>query len=139
VGTKGAGGQRRLAAQVKLGFTIGSKDEDCRKTFSGFWSDFRSVDRFDSATDRLVLVTLRGTDALLKTFNSLLDCARASADGTDFARRVTAVGCLSKKAQRHAATIKTIIAESDGEAPSNDCLWQFLRVVHVVSFGRPKP
>ncbi len=134
IGTRGTGERRQLAAQVKLRFTISSKNEDCRKAFSDFWSDFKRNDKFDPKRDRLALVTLRGTDTLLHAFNSLLDCARASADGADFGRRLTTAGYLSKIAQDHATAIRTIIEESEGEAPSDDDCWRFLRVLHVVSF-----
>lgn len=139
IGTKGAGGRRQLAAQIKLRFTISSKNEDCKKAFSDFWSDFKSNDKFDPKTDRLAIVTLRGTNALLNAFNSLLDCARASSDGADFARRLATAGHLSKIAQSHATAIKTIIQEIEGLAPSDDDFWRFLTVVHVVSFDLNTP
>ena len=134
VGTRGAGGCRQLAAQVKRRFTISSKNEDCKKAFSDFWSDFKRNDKFDPKKDRFALVTLRGTDTLLNSFNSVLDCARASADGADFARRLETPGYLSKTALGHATALRTIIEEIEGKAPSNKDFWRFLKVVHVVSF-----
>lgn len=86
---------------------------------------------FDHDRDRLALVTLRGTDTLLNTFNSLLDCARASANGADFAGRVA---YLSKKAQGHSATIRSIIQDAEGQAPTDDDYWRFLRILRIVSF-----
>jgi hypothetical protein len=126
-------GRRQLAAQIKRQFTISSKNDDCMKTFSDFWSDFTKNDRFDPSNDGLALVTLRGTDALLNSFNSLLDCARASSSAADFNDRLATPGYLSKAAIGYAIAIKTIIAESHGEEPSADDYWRFLRVLHVVS------
>ena len=70
----------------------------------------------------------------LNTFNSLLDCARASSDQADFERRLTIEGLLSKHARQHAALIRGIIHETDENAPSDEDFWRFLRVLHVVSF-----
>ena len=130
IGTRGSGERRHLAAQVKLHFIIGAGNADCRKTITDFWSDFKHNPSFEPDRDRLVLVTRHGTDTLLNTFNSLLDCARASADGADFAHRLT--GYLSQKAREQAAAIRTIIQQADCE-PGDDDYWRFLKVLHILS------
>lgn len=134
IGTRGSGGRRHLAAQIKSRFTISAANDDCRAAFTGFWNDFKHNSNFDPDRDRLALVTLRGTDTLLNTFNSLLDCARASADEADFVHRLKATGYLSKKAQEQAAAIRTIILQAEGREPDDSDYWRFLRVLHVVSF-----
>ena len=134
VGKKGTGEHRRLAAQVKRQFTISSKNEECRKAVSDFWSDFKSEDRFNSESDRLALITLRGTDRLLGTFNSLLDCARASRDVLDFTHRLTTEGYISKPARQYANVIRNIINEIEASVITDNDFWGFLRVLHVVSF-----
>ena len=70
---------RRLAGQVKRSFTVSAADDECVKTISDFWKDFKKADPFNPQHDRLVLVTLRGTNTLLEHFVGLLDCARAAA------------------------------------------------------------
>lgn len=122
----------RLAAQVKRRFTISEKDETCKKAFGDFWADFKGSE-FDQATDRLALATLRGTNVLLDGFNSLLDCARASADAADFMRRLEVDGFLSKTARGHGTTIRRILEDAD-EAPTDEQFWRFLSLLHVVSF-----
>ncbi|MER2512256.1 MAG: ATP-binding protein [Nitrosomonas ureae] len=140
IGIQASSGQRRrLAMQVKRNFTISSKNEDCRATFAGFWNDFKHNTNFNTDHDRLSLVTLRGTDALLNKFNSLLDCARASENGADFARRIAPSGYLSKEALGHSDAIKTIIEDIEGEAPSDQDYWRFLMVLHVISFDLNTP
>lgn len=78
VGLNGAGERRQLAGQMKRTFTVSSKNEDCQKTFIDFWKDFQNDSRFSRDRDRLAIITLRGTDTLLRRLNALLDCARAS-------------------------------------------------------------
>jgi hypothetical protein len=73
----GAGAQK-LAGQVKRSFTVSASDDDCKKAIQDFWKDFNNSDRFSPADDRLVLVTLRGTNTLLEHFVGLLDCARSA-------------------------------------------------------------
>ncbi|MGI9575357.1 hypothetical protein ACRYJU_14855 [Alloalcanivorax xenomutans] len=124
---------RRLAMQVKRRFTVSEKDDTCKKAFGDFWADFRGSE-FDAAKDRFALVTLRGTDVLLDKFNSLLDCARASADGADFVRRLEVDGFLSITARGYAAAIRKIIEDAGPAAPTDEEFWRFLCVLHVVSF-----
>lgn len=130
IGMRGAGERRQLAIQVKLRLTISSKDEDCRKVITNFWFDFKSDDRFDPTRDRLGLVVFSVTEPLQKLSN-LLDCARASTDGADFARRLSVAG-LSKSAQDHATEIRTIIEGVEKGTLSDDSFWRFLRLLHVV-------
>ena len=127
------GVRRRLAAQVKRQFTISEKDEVCKKAFGDFWADFRGSE-FDPTKDRLALVTLRGTNVLLDGFNSLLDCARASADAADFMRRLEVDGFLSKTARGYATTIRRIFEDADDAGPTDEEFWRFLSVLQVVSF-----
>ena len=55
---------RRLAGQVKRSFTVSTADEDCVKTVTDFWKDFKGP-QFKPG-DRLVLATQRGTNTLLE-------------------------------------------------------------------------
>jgi hypothetical protein len=134
IGDAGQSRRRKLAAQVKRSFTVSSNDEACRDTFSDFWSDFHNPDIFDPESDRLALITLRGTNTLLDKFASLLDCARASTDGEDFQRRLSIEGLISKKARQQADHIRTILDETSEGSPSDDEFWQFLCVLNVISF-----
>jgi hypothetical protein len=79
---------QKLVGQVKRSFTVSAADDDCKQTIKDFWNDFKNSDRFSPADDRLVLVTLRGTDTLLKYFVGLLDCARAARDGAEVRAQV---------------------------------------------------
>jgi hypothetical protein len=134
IGRTGSDVRRRLAAQVRRSFTISATDDDCRKAFTRFWNDFNCRENFNPDRDRLALVTLRGTDTLLKTFNSLLDCARASTDAGDFVHRLAKTGYLSQKAVSQQAAIRSIIMHAEGREPDNDDYWRFLKVLHVLSF-----
>lgn len=123
---------RRLAAQVKRQFTISEKDETCKKAFGDFYSDFNCTE-FDPEKDRFALVTLRGTNVLLEGFNSLLDCARASADSTEFMRRLEVDGFLSKTARGYSATIRRILDDAF-TPPTDEQFWRFLSVLNVLNF-----
>jgi len=126
------GVRRRLAAQVKRQFTISEKNGTCKKAFGDFWADFKGSE-FDPDKDRFALVTLRGTSVLLDGFNSLLDCARASADAADFMRRLEVDRFLSKTARGYATAIRRILGDA-GAPPTDEEFWRFLSVLHVVSF-----
>lgn len=83
---------QKLAGQVKRSFSVSAADEECKKAIQDFWQDFKNSAIFSLVDDRLILVTLRGTNTLLDHFVGLLDCARAARNGVEFERR------LSKKA-----------------------------------------
>ena len=133
LGENGSGQRRKLAGQVKRTFTVSANDNECKKTIQDFWKDFRNPQPFSKASDRLVLVTLRGTNALLEHFSGLLDCARASQDGAEFERRITTDGFISAKAVQYCGEIRKIIGESEERVVTVSEVWSFLRVLHVLS------
>lgn len=133
IGESGSGEQRKLAGQVKRTFTVSATDKDCRKTVQAFWQDFHNAGLFSPATDRLAIVTLRGTNTLLEYFSGLLDCSRAARDSTDFEHRLGAAGFLSSKAVSYCDEIRLIVSEVEGRDVTVAEIWPFLRVLHVLS------
>ena len=139
VGKAGSGNHRKLAVQVKRTFTVSAKNDECRKTIEGIWNDFLAGDRFNSATDRLAVVTLHGTSALLRDFNSLLLCARATTDAADFNRRLSLDGYISKDAKKQNTAVQNILGEHAGLSVDADLYWRFLRTVNILSFDLNTP
>lgn len=60
VGKRSDGQSVQMAAQVKRTFVVGHKDEDFRKTIADAWHDFQGRTVFNSATDILAVIVLRG-------------------------------------------------------------------------------
>lgn len=123
----------RLVGQVKRSFTISAADDECKKAIGDFWKDFKKADPFDPQHDRIVLVTLRGTNTLLETFVGLLDCARGAADGEAFQRRLSIDGFISKKSVHQCNELCHIVTALEGTPVTAKDLWPFLRVLHVLS------
>ena len=123
----------RLVGQVKRSFTISAADEECKKAIGDFWNDFKKADPFNAQHDRLVLMTLRGTNTLLENFVGLLDCARGAADGEDFERRLSLAGFISKKSVHQCNELCEIVSKLEGTPVAAKDLWPFLRVLHVLS------
>lgn len=123
----------RLVGQVKRSFTISAADEECRKAIGDFWIDFKKADPFNPGHDRLVLVTLRGTNTLLENFVGLLDCARGAADGEEFQRRLSLDGFISKKSVHQCNELCQIVSAQEGTPVTAKDLWPFLRVLHILS------
>lgn len=124
---------RKLAGQVKRSFSVSAADEECKKAIQDFWQDFKSSTTFSLADDRLVLVTLRGTNTLLEHFVGLLDCARAARDGAEFKHRLSKKGFISSKAVHYCDELCKIIADLEGRAVATEEIWPFLRLLHVLS------
>ena len=123
----------KLAMQVKRTFTISATDDDFKKTIGDFWQDFKKAAPFIPETDRLVLVTLRGTNVLLQHFAGLLDAARAAADGEEFERRLSLKGFISSKSVHQCDELRKIVSELEGTPVCAKDIWPFLRVMHVLS------
>lgn len=124
---------QQLAGQVKRSFTVSAADENCKQAIQDFWRDFKNSERFSPEYDRLVLVTLRGTDTLLNHFVGLLDCARAARDGAEFEHRLATEGFISKKAVQYCGELRKIIGDLGGQPVTAADIWPFLRVLHVLS------
>ncbi|MFV8754742.1 AAA family ATPase [Nannocystaceae bacterium ST9] len=133
VAESASGQQRKLAGQTKRSFTVSATDEECKKAVQDFWADFKDTSRFKPAMDRLVLVTLRGTNNLLEYFAGLLDAARAATDASDFELRLTTKGFLNAQSIKYAEAIRTIIGAKEGRSVAISELWPFLRVLYVLS------
>ncbi len=127
------GVSRKLAGQVKRNFTVSAADEECRKAISDFWQDFKNGAPFSSRDDRLVLITLRGTNILLEHFVGLLDCARAARNSKEFEHRLTTNGFISDKAVHYCREIQEIVGDIEGQPVTAADVWPFLRVLHVLS------
>lgn len=85
------GPPQKLAGQVKRNFTVSTANDECSQVIGDFWKDFRSADRFSPADDRLVLVTLHGTNtSSISSGSSIAAARRATARSSGSASRRTA-------------------------------------------------
>jgi hypothetical protein len=123
---------QRLVGQVKRGFTVSASDEECTKAIGDLWRDFNGS-QFSKTSDRLVLVTQRGTNTLLEHFAGLLDCARSSNDAAEFERRLSTEGFISNTAIRYCDVLRDITGSLEGHFVTAADLWPFLRALHVLS------
>ena len=128
----GARKNRKLIAQVKRSFTVSSSNEECRKTFRAFWADFSNA-QFDRVSDRLCLITLRGTNSLLVHLAGLIECASASTTFDDFKSRLETPGLLHATSKKYAEEIRNGLTE-DKVLVSDEDFWLFLRSIAVLSF-----
>ena len=126
--------RRRLAIQVKRTFVVSASNDECAKTLAAMWDDFRSTDRFDPSNDRLAIAVALGTKPILHDFAGLLDCARAAIDESDFLHRLSLRSYLSTRAKGQYAAVASILRSHSSEGVSDNDVWQFLRVVHVLSY-----
>ena len=130
------GGTRRLACHVRSNFRVSASGERFKTAVEDFWGDYNIPTRFSSTNDRLVLVTQRGTANLLEHFAGLLDCARVARSDRDFRHRLEAKGFVSKTVRKYWGVIFTIIREVESREEEDALkarVWQFLRVLHVLS------
>lgn len=125
---------RKVAIQVKTGFVLSAKNDDCVETFTRAWQDFSAPDRFDLSRDRLALVTDPASKKLQDGLRGLLDCVRSAVDAADFLRRLALDGYWGKSAQDYGATIRQILDDANGAAVTDDEFWRFLGVFDFAAF-----
>ena len=100
---------------------------------SDFWKDF-TASHFSKHHDRLALVTLRGSNTLLKHFVGLLDCARAARDGVEFAKRLATEGLISNNGRALLQRVAKDHWRCRGRTRSRQAdIWPFLCTLHVLS------
>ena len=126
------GVSRNLPGQVKRSFTVSGSDKECVETITDFWKDFNAP-HFSKDHDRFTLVTLRGTNTLLRHFVGLLDCARAARGGVEFEQRLATEGFISNTAVRYCGELQKIIGTVEGKSVTAADIWPFLRALHVLS------
>jgi hypothetical protein len=56
---------QKLVGQVKRTFAVSAADDDFKGAIQDFWADFNDQAKFSPPDDRLVLLTLRGSEVLL--------------------------------------------------------------------------
>lgn len=134
VGETGVGDRKRLVGQIKRSFAVSYSDDDFKGAILDAWHDFKSKTVFDVATDHFVIVTLLGSNTVLRYFTALLDCARASADGDEFNRRLATPGFVHSKVVTYSDEIRKILDEQEGRAVTFDELRDFLRLLYLLSF-----
>lgn len=127
-----AGTVHKLVGQVKRKITVSASDDEFKKVVTDWWSDFNNPILFAPASDRLILVTLRGTNTLLEYFAGLLDCAKAASSADDFERRLAIPGFVNSKAVDYCKVIQQLVGQLVGEARSASSIWAFLKAIDVL-------
>lgn len=129
----GTGSRRKILCQVKRTFSVSATDSECCKAIIDFWKDFRESPEFSVDHDAFAVITLRGTDVLLRHFGGLLEFSRHCRDVAEFEQRIAAKGVLHKTSKRYANEIRTIIEEHEQKSITTDELFRFVRLMHIVS------
>ncbi|MDB5341989.1 MAG: hypothetical protein JWP89_366 [Schlesneria sp.] len=133
IGENGLGEKRKLVCQVKQSITVSASDPEFSKLMTDAWHDFKNGELFDRSKDRFAIITLRGTEVLLRHFGGLLDCARTSRSSEEFANRLSTKGLVHSKAVSHFHEVAKIIESRDARRGDQTEIWAFLRLLHVLS------
>ncbi len=122
---------KKLAIQSKRNFVLQSSDDDCKKTFHGFWKDFTNEDIFDPDNDALALATLPSSLRLSTGLRDLFNYARNSCDENDFAHRLSTMS--NNVVRRYNEGIRSIVeSEVSGEITDAQ-FWRFLKTLHLLN------
>ena len=124
---------RKLVIQAKSTFNVRESSSGFKKTFQGFWKDFRKVGLFDREYDSFVLVTLPGSGVRVSELGQLLECARNSSDAEDFQNRLNLPRFLSAIVRKVEQRIRTVLVEPESSIPIDDGeFWCFLKSINIL-------
>lgn len=129
--------QSKLYAQIKHSITIGSsiaEDSVFADVINSAWKDFKRDD-FNTGNDAIVLITgsLPKTD--INSTLPILEWAKYSSNSDDFIKKSQTKGFTSKEKINKLEAFKTQLTHANqGTEISNDELWLFLKIFHIISF-----
>lgn len=129
------GKESRLYAQIKHEITISEiEDSVFGEVIKSGWKDFKS-DEFNPKVDSIALITGQLHKVDINNTLPILEWARYSSSSTDFIKKVNTVGFTSKTKLERLDRFRTQLTRAnDGNSVSDDELWQFLKIFHLVGF-----
>lgn len=129
------GKESRLYAQIKHEITISEiEDSVFGEVIKSGWEDFKSDD-FNPKVDSIALITGQLHKVDINNTLPILEWARYSSSSTDFIKKVNTVGFTSKTKLERLDRFRTQLTRAnDGNSVSDDELWQFLKIFHLVGF-----
>jgi hypothetical protein len=129
-----SGTDHRLLAQIKHHAAITVSDGEFYDSLASAWSDFNNPSTFIKRQDALALITGPESDRVLKHVRSLLDWARTSATGQEFAGKVATARFSSDEKRAYLQVFKDVLAKIEGTTPIDDVLWEFLKHLYLLSY-----
>lgn len=129
------GKESRLYAQIKHEITISEiEDSVFGEVIKSGWKDFKSDD-FNPKVDSIALITGQLHKVDINNTLPILEWARYSSSSTDFIKKVNTVGFTSKTKLERLDRFRTQLTRAnDGNSVSDDELWQFLKIFHLIGF-----
>lgn len=128
------GNDCQLLAQVKHRAAITVSDKEFSDALASAWSDFNNPSVFLQGRDALALITGPQSDKTLQHVRPMLDWARTSASGAEFASKVATPKFSSDQKRTYLQVFKDVLEKAAGTLPTDDVLWQFLKHFHLLSY-----
>jgi hypothetical protein len=132
---RGGGEKAKLLAQIKHSVSITENDEVFADVIRAAWRDFTNPRIFDRRCDVIALITgpLSATD--VENVRTILDWARHSESPDDFLTKVNLAKFSSDAKRAKLQAFRTQLKKANGGADlTNDQLWRFLRVFHLLGY-----
>ena len=138
VSNKG-GSTHRLSLQVRHGLRVGSSSE-FRDIMAKCWKMFAGGEGvpFDRSADRLGIVVPRVTGTAHDHYLPAFRMARDSEDGSMFWSRLKHGG-HSRRRLEFVSSIKDTVTNSLGSEATDDDMWRFLRLLHIIELDMDDP
>jgi hypothetical protein len=127
------GTQHRLLVQIKHRVAFSASDQDFRETLIAAWHDFHSPENFDQAKDAIALATGPHSANAIDHVRPVLEWTRHSDSADEFFHKVEAEGFSADAKRSFIRAVREILKDSQ-PPPSDDSLWRFLRVLHLLPY-----
>jgi hypothetical protein len=119
--------RQRVFVSVKSTISPTPSDPEFAEVISKAWKDWQPGTDFDRRNDLFLLAAATSRSPRIHLLAKLTDIARASADVTDFERRLSLKGYNRLAVSELRPEITGIIEKEMQVPPGSEDLWQFLR------------
>ena len=128
-----AGTEHKLLCQIKRNLNFWQSENAFKEILIRAWSDSH-LDKFSKENDAIAIITGPQTTKVINHFRPLMQWARQSASAEEFFQKIETPNFSSDEKRGFIKTIREILAESEQPPENNRAIWQFLSVLHLLSY-----
>lgn len=128
------GGEHKLLCQVKHQLAFTMSDDDFQESIINAWRDYSTSDVIDKARDAVVFITGPQTAKTINDVRPVLEWARHCTSGSEFIGKVGTARFSSNGKRSFVRGVREIVEELLGRGLEDNELWEFLKVLHIISY-----
>lgn len=126
--------ERKLLCQIKRGIRYTASNADCASSLAAAWADFHNDELFNRNRDAIAIISDQLSRADVKSVLPIMEYARTTSDPDEFFTKYTISKLVSNEARAKFKVFRDHITSANGEEPSREVTWDFLKHVYLLSY-----